>query len=247
MWCSVTEDLEIVRGDLKDYDVLSRYHYRDSRLVAFDKIYALRSGRVGLRWKDKGTVGVIVYTMPMPGLELRGAATGGIFRGFDRVTRLSLINKNIRSIGRVIIAPRFRGLGLATRLVRETMAKMEFPIIESLAVMGHINPFFEKAGMKRYEGSEPARCVQMREAFSIAGIQADELIDAELVQKRIESLSGGRKEFVERQMAGFLQCYGKRRFDKGGLKRTRFILTKLTDRPVYYIWFNKDLELRVEG
>jgi len=183
--------------------------------------------------------------MPMPGIELRGEATGGMFRGFDRATRLSLINKNIRSIGRVIIEPRFRGLGLATRLVRETMGEMRFPIIESLAVMGRVNPFFENAGMRRYDGSEPVRCVQMREAFSVVGIQNEELIDAELVQKRIDSLSGSRREFIERQMADFLQCYGKRRFDKSGLKRTRFILTKLTDRPVYYIWFNEGIEARV--
>jgi len=105
--------------------------------------------------------------MPVPGLELRNVATDNFFVGFDRSTQLALINKNIRCISRVIIEPRFRGLGLASRLVRKTMPKMDVPIIEAMAVMGLVNPFFEKAGMRAYTAKMPARCVQLTEAFSM--------------------------------------------------------------------------------
>ena len=97
------------------------------------------------------TVGVIVYSMPTAGAQMRNVATGGIFAGLDKGTRLKLINKNIRTISRVIIEPRFRSLGLAVRLVRETMPLMNVPFVEALAVMGRANPFFEKAGLTRYE------------------------------------------------------------------------------------------------
>jgi hypothetical protein len=50
----------------------------------------------------------------------------------------------------VIIEPRFRSLGQAVRLVKETMPLMNVPFIEALAVMGRVNPFFEKAGMTRF-------------------------------------------------------------------------------------------------
>jgi hypothetical protein len=183
--------------------------------------------------------------MPSTGAELRNVATDGLFAGFDRKTRLSLINKNIRCISRVIIEPRFRGLGLASRMVRETMPQMNVPIIEAMAVMGIVNPFFEKAGMKAFAAKMPVRCIQLIEAFSAVGIEEEELIDAEKVQQKLEQLGQQEGEFIESEIKRFLQSYGERRYEKAGLERTRFVLSKLTFRPVYYIWFNENLELRI--
>ena len=211
---------------------------------AFERVYAIRpkrklSGGFGIE-----TVGVIVYTLPSPGCELRNVATGGVFCGFDRSTRVSLIDANVRCIGRVIIEPRFRGLGLASRLVRETMPKMGKPIIEAMAVMGAVNPFFEKAGMKAYVGKMPGRCVQLLEAFSLVGIEEEDLIDTRRVEEKVGRLGRGQNRFVEGQIAEFVQSYGKRRHMAGGGERLRFVLGKLTDRPVYYVWFNPEIGLR---
>ena len=110
--CSVLKWLEIVRGSSDDYRQLSHFHYRSGRLGPYSAIFALRAkGRLARRL-GKMAVGVIVYTMPLGQLELRNAALGGILSGLDRRTYLWLINKNIRNISRVIIEPRFRGLGL---------------------------------------------------------------------------------------------------------------------------------------
>jgi hypothetical protein len=176
--------------------------------------------------------------MPSCGLELRNDATGGLFTGLDRKTKMSVINEYVRCIGRVIVEPRFRGLGLASRMVRETMPLVGVPIVEALAVMGFVHPFFEKAGMEAYQGSEHSRCVQMKEAFSVVGIEEDELIDSETVQEKIEMLGKKEREFVVLQMREFLRGYGKRRMENDGYKRTRFILSKINFRPVYYVWMN---------
>jgi hypothetical protein len=167
--CSVCKDLQIVRGSLDDYKQLAHYHYRDSRLGPFATIFAIRPTKALGARLGTNTVGVIVYTMPSSVPELRNIATDNLFGGFDTSTRLALINKNIRCIRRVIIEPRFRGLGLASRLVRETMPKMGVPIVEAMAVMGLVNPFFEKAGMKAYKAKMPARCVRLAEALSVVG------------------------------------------------------------------------------
>ena len=151
---------------------------------------------------------------------------------------MALINKNIRCISRVIIEPRFRGLGLASRLVRQTMPKMNVPIIEAMAVMGLVNPFFEKAGMKALTAEMPARCVQLIEAFSMVGIEDPDLIDTEKVQQKLARLPNHQSEFIEREINCFLQSYGSHRNDQFSMERTRYILSKLTARPVYYIWFN---------
>jgi len=158
--------------------------------------------------------------------------------GLPRRMQLQLVNKNIRCISRVIIEPRFRGLGLAARLVRETMPQMNVPIIEALAVMSLVNPFFEKAGMTAYTAPTPARCMQLAEALSMVGIEQKDLINAKKVQRKLDALSGEQAEFIEQQIRRFLQSYGRSRDMPASLARTRYILSKLTYRPVYYIWFN---------
>ena len=40
----------------------------------------------------------------------------------------------------------YRGAGLASDFVRASCASCPAPWIETLTVMGHLNPFFEKAG-----------------------------------------------------------------------------------------------------
>jgi hypothetical protein len=115
---------------------------------------------------------------------------------------------------------------------------MDVPIIEAMAVMGLVNPFFEKAGMKAFTANMPTRCVQLVEAFSMVGVEKEELIDSEGVQGKLARLGQREAEFVELQIRHFLQSYGKRRYERAGLERTGFVLSKLTFRPVYYIWFN---------
>jgi hypothetical protein len=104
--------------------------------------------------------------------------------------------------------------------------------------MGWVNPFFEKAGMKAYKAKPSAASVQFIEALSIIGIEQAELIDPEQVQHKFEKLSDCQAQFIEQQIRHFLKSHGRRRDMPPGIERTRYILTKLTARPVYYIWFN---------
>jgi len=229
--CAITKKIRIVEGTLSDYKALSHFHYRDCRLGPSEKIFTLKL--------NNDTVGVIVYSMPAPSLELRNVATGNYFAGLDRRSQIALVNKTIRTISRVIIEPRFRGLGLAVRLVRETMPLMNIPMIEALAVMGRANPFFEKAGMKAYSAPLSVKCMLMKEAFSLIGVEGQITVDAGAVQQHIEGLSQGKRLFIEREMKRFLAGYGKRKHMSAGPERTQFVLSKLTDRPVYYLWLNQ--------
>ncbi len=183
--------------------------------------------------------------MPSPALELRNTATAGLFTGLDRSTQLALVNKNIRCISRVIIEPRFRSLGLASRLVSETMPKVDVPIVETLAVMGLVNPFFERAGMHPFTAPLPRRCTELIEAFSLVGIEQHQLIDPAYVQRQMGELAWPKADFIESRIRRFLQSYRGRRDMAPGLERTRYILSKLTDRPVYYIWFNPRFKVKM--
>jgi hypothetical protein len=241
--CSVTRGLRIVEGTFDDYKRLAHLHYRGSQAGAVTAVFAMRSAKRLAQSLGTETIGVIAYRAPGPENELRNVATSNLFADFDRGTQLSLINKNIRRISRVIIEPRFRGLGLAARLVRETMPQVNVPIVEALAVMGRVNPFFEKAGMTAYTAKTPARCMRLAEALSVVGIEKRELIDPRAVQAKLEALEGEKAEFIERQIRNFLESYGEMRKSPASLERTRFVVSKLTERPVYYIWFNRKLKL----
>jgi len=241
--CTVTKNLQIVPGTRADYETLSHYHYREHRLGPCSAIFALK-GKFYTA-ENLETAGVIVYSMPAAGVQMRNAATGEVFAGLDRTTRLKLINKNIRTISRVIIEPRFRSLGLAAKLVNQTMPLMNVPLIEALAVMGRVNPFFEKAGMTRFDAPPSAGCVRLIEALGTVGVDEQDFIDPQIVQQKLDKLKWPAADFIERELSRFLQSYGSRRLMPPGIERTRFIASKLTDRPVYYLWRNQNIELRI--
>jgi hypothetical protein len=97
--------------------------------------------------------------------------------------------------------------------------------------------------MKPFAAGTPERCVQLIEALSFVGIEEHQLIDADFVQNKLNLLPKEQADFIEQQIRCFLQSYGKRMTMSPGLERTRYILSKLTERPVYYIWFNPNLKL----
>ena len=237
---SIPRRLRILPGTLEDYRRLAHYHYRDVRPGPVAAIFALRPESESP--VSASTVGVIVYSMPVPEVQLRDVATDGFFAGFDRSTKCALLNRHVRCITRLVVDPRFRGLGLASRLARETMPRLDVAIIEAMAVMGLVNPFLERAGMTAYRADVPVRTVRLVEAFSSVGIEDRQLVDPAQVQRSIDELGDSEGRFIELEIRRFLQSYNRCRDMPPGLKRTRYVLSRLTTRPVYYIWFNPEKE-----
>jgi GNAT superfamily N-acetyltransferase len=231
--CTVTRNLKIVEGDIADWRRLKHFHYRQGELPAYDKIFTIKNG-----------IGVIIYAMPVPHLQMRNFATANCFCGFDKRTSLNLVNNNVRCISRVVIDPRYRGLGLAQKLIRHTMPLMNIAVIEAQAVMGKINPFFQKAGLTPYVAPLSKQTVKMSQALSEVGIDKKNYSDAKRVHHKIKSLKSEKADFIERQTAHFLSGYCKKRFLPFSIERTAFILTRLSARPVYYAWFNPNVSLK---
>lgn len=240
--CTLHSRLEIVPGDLADYKQLACYHYRPDRLVGVTAVFIARP-KAAMSSLDAGATGAIVYTMPVPRMELRNVATGNIFKGLDRQTQLALINRNIRCISRVVVEPRLRGIGLATRLVRETLPLAGVPIVEAVGVMPLMNPFLEKAGMKVFTPTVRVEQVELIEALSAVGVEENELVDPAGVQAKLDAMPGSAADFVETHVRRFLKSQGRRRTMPGGIERTRYLLSKLTERPAYHIWFHPTLEV----
>jgi len=151
--CSVYENVSIEKGKLEDYNKLSRFHYRskseESESLWLKDCYKLLF--------EGELIGVIVYSRSYLNLKPRNMVFGKryVYTPGD-LLKARLINEEIARITRVIIHPKFRGIGLGAFLVRETMPKVDAKVVEVLAVMAKYNPFFEKAGMIRvdYERDE---------------------------------------------------------------------------------------------
>ena len=157
--CSVYRDLCLKKGSFDDYKKLSRFHYRskseESESLWLKDCYKLLF--------DGELIGVIVYSRSYLNLKPRNMVFGRryVYTPGD-LHRARLINEEIARISRVVIHPKFRGIGLGAFLVRETMPKVDAKVIEVLAVMAKYNPFFEKAGMLRLDYKRDESSIEKR-------------------------------------------------------------------------------------
>ena len=63
--------------------------------------------------------------------------------------RAAYVNAHVRTVSRVVVHPQFRGLGLASELVRKLIDVCPRRYVEAAAVMAHVHPFFAAAGMRK--------------------------------------------------------------------------------------------------
>ena len=152
--CTVTEDISIREGSREDYGRLSYLHYRDSGLPVPREIYAMdRAGEL---------VGVIVYSYPPVRAAGRRKAVG-------YVPKIDELNRGWAIISRVIVHPKYRTVGLGSRIVRETLGMQGCDNVELIAVMAQYNPFAERAGMRLVQITEPHVSV-LRSIKSMCGL-----------------------------------------------------------------------------
>jgi GNAT superfamily N-acetyltransferase len=153
-------NVRIEVGSARDYAALAQFHYKGAKIgvvtTVCRMVHETRSvvGRYVQRRSDKAIIGVILRALPHLACSLRDVATRGRYReGLTRRESAIMLNREMRTISRVVIHPQWRGLGLAVMLVKHALANAEPGVIytEALAAMGHVHPFFERAGMMRYE------------------------------------------------------------------------------------------------
>jgi ABC-type lipoprotein export system ATPase subunit/phosphoglycolate phosphatase-like HAD superfamily hydrolase len=136
--CSLTQQMQLQQGTYQDYKLLSPFHYRTGHCPPPRKIFTLK--------RKTETAGTIVYSYPTPMCFGRSKAWKGT---------LQQLQREVSAISRVVVHPKYRSIGLGTKLVAETLAQAGTPCVEAVAVMARYNPFFEKAGMQRIAESKP--------------------------------------------------------------------------------------------
>lgn len=136
--CTLTNRMAIKQGTREDYEALSDFHYRDSHLPPTKKIFTLM--------RREELCGVIVYCSPSPLCFGRAKVWKG---------DITALNREVSSVSRVVVHPKYRSIGLGVKLVGDTLPIVGTRCVETVAVMAKYNPFFEKAGMWKAAESKP--------------------------------------------------------------------------------------------
>lgn len=232
------------RGTLADYAQLARHHYRAARPATATRVLVLRLdeptvvGRWLGRHGESQVVAALVESMPPLACKLRDHALPGRY-GPPLSPRQSagLLNAEVRCVSRVVVDPRWRGLGLAVRLVRAALAQPTTPYTEALAAMGHVHPFFEHAGMTRYERPPHPHDARLEAALAMHGLRRG-LVSAARTRRAIDALPAASRDLVLRE----LHRWFRSTFGRGGGTvscdagdHLRAARERLLCRPVYYL------------
>lgn len=154
----MTWDLSFRNGTGVDVTLFSHQHYIGRDPFPPERVIVAREGG-----RD---VGVLAVSRP---------AINGSWRrelpGFAaRASHGRWLNETLRTISRVIVAPEYRGLGVATALVREYLRAPLTPVTEAIAAMGHVSPFFERAGMRALGEISSARDARLKRELAALGV-----------------------------------------------------------------------------
>lgn len=242
------DTLPIVVGKREDYLALKPHHYRPSNPATMTRILSIydttptAADRYLQRPAAPRPIAVLTESLPTLSCLLRDRALGGRYGHLRPKPRAALLNQELRCISRVIVDPRWRGLGLAVRLVRQALRTATTRYTEALAAMGHISPFFDRAGMVRYE--RPALPVEQRaiDALRYAGIAPIELALPAELEVRIEALDQPVRALVVRELTRWYRTAGGRGISRqsGFADVLATARDRLLARPIYYLHENTD-------
>jgi GNAT superfamily N-acetyltransferase len=144
-------DVEIRRIDAaRQADLLASFaplHYRAGTPATFAQVL----GAFDATSNQPRCVGVLCVSRPTLNGPWRARAWPDLFGGHAPRSPRDLartLNLYVRTISRVIVHPSFRGVGVASRLVRTYLDFPLTPLTETLAAMGRVSPLFQCCGMR---------------------------------------------------------------------------------------------------
>lgn len=193
----------ISRGEPGDLAALGRHHYRSGRPATCCRVLRARCAQGG------ELAGVLAVAMPTLDAAWRDLAWPGRYSRGDKRDRARRLNAELRCISRVIVAPRFRGMGVATALVGAYLADPLTSHTEAASAMSAACGFFARAGMTEYRLPHRSRHLRLIDALAARGIEPHALADR-AVCRRIAA-----DPLIERELRRWANDSGAtRRFTK---------------------------------
>lgn len=237
---SPADRLRLEVGTRGDYQRLAAHHYRARAPVTFTRVLRLVDPTPSIvsRFQpqaddvrsDGQTVGVLVESFPALGCALRDQALPERYTGWDdRAAAARALNAEVRCISRVVIHPQWRGLGLAVRLVRHALATATTRYTEALAAMGHVHPFFERAGMTAYHRWPHPRDQRLLDCLATLDIPPWALASRAELDHRLAARAATERRLFDRELTRWA---GRSLTPEARLTKAR---DELLANPVYYL------------
>jgi ABC-type ATPase with predicted acetyltransferase domain len=195
--CSIVKEMRIEQGTTEDWRKLSGFHYRSHKIAGPRKIFTLKRG--------EELCGVIVYCYPPPTCFGRRLV----------LPKMSMkeLNEKLSIITRVVVHPKYRTIGLGTKLVKETLPLVGTPYVEMPAVMAKYNPFAEKAGMQKIaEQPPPKEALKIAETLRPLGFNIQLLGSEKYISDKLQNLSQKeiqtiKEAFIRHSHARFIKYF----------------------------------------
>ncbi len=225
--------LHLEAGTRADLDALARCHYRQTPAPAPALIWRVVDAR-----HPRRPAAVLVLSHPPLASRARDEAFGGRYRGLPWSIQATLVNREIRTISRVIVAPPYRGLGLARRLVIHTLRYAPTPFTEAFAALGRVQPFFRHAGMTEHHPTTHPADERLRDTLAMRGVDVRCLASTALAMRTFESLSREDHDAVIQAVRRWANRRTTQRRDPR--KVIAAMRRRLLSPPVYYVARHRD-------
>ena len=139
--------------------------------------------------RNEALCGVIVYCYPPPACYGRQLV-------LPRMT-MQEMNRQLSTINRVVIHPKYRTVGLGARLIRETLPLAGTLYVELIAVMAKFSPFAEKAGMRKVAEQQSVETVsKISKMLLELGFDMQLLGSERYVKAKLETLAPAQLSLI---------------------------------------------------
>lgn len=241
---ALLEEIAVVRGRALDYEEFSRWHY-------------LGSGRPGpcelavLALHDDRPVGIAIFSRTHLLLSARRLALPPVYWP-ENVSRhgSAALNHDVRLLSRVVVNPRFRGIGVAGKLIAHGLREINVPYVECLSQMGAFAGFLTAAGFRRIGLCPVPRTVcRLRRLMAAHRITQADLLDPVRRNAVLERLGPGAREDLHRALRAAMRT--RVQTGHGALRKAAVspferpamlasMLSRLQSQPAYYLWTGED-------
>jgi hypothetical protein len=150
-------NLILAPGTRADYAKLQRFHYCPKPPATWSQIWTIKHEVPADFPSDSPVVPIAIAILSHPCLNSSARDRALNLHRLPQKRRINFINKNIRTISRLIVHPTYRGLGLASTLIRHLLHSSPTRYTESFATMARAHPLFRNSGMTEFPQQDPTK------------------------------------------------------------------------------------------
>lgn len=138
--CSVIDQLSYRHGSTIDWLTLKHLHYQAGNPATYSSVHCYDHP------DHEGPVAVMVLSYGDLNSGPRNTATKGRYLTGSPADRARRLNNEVRRMSRIVVVPELRQMGIASRLILESVAKVDLRFLETSTAMGPFTSFCERAG-----------------------------------------------------------------------------------------------------